>query len=102
MRGAAGVHVDLEVRETLHERAGRAGMVQMDVGQEQGARLLGEAREQRLHPALGARVDDRSAQVPCADHPFAALLEHVDELGLVRHLPKAIGAPPLNSHRELQ
>ena len=79
------MHPDLEVGKPLHERAGRARVVEVDVGQQQRARLLGEALEQRLDAALGPGIDDRAAQVPGADHPLAAALEHVDQLGVGGH-----------------
>ena len=78
MRRAPRVHVHLEVREPLDERAGRARVIEVDVRQQQRPRLLAEALEQRLDAALGSGIDDRPAQVPCADHALAAALEDVD------------------------
>ena len=41
MRGALVVHPHLQARKALHERPGCPGVVQVDMRQEQGLRLLG-------------------------------------------------------------
>ena len=79
MRRAPRVHADLEIGEPLDERAGRARVVEVDVGQQQRPRLLGEAGEKRLDAALGAGIDDRAAEVPGADHTLATELADVDK-----------------------
>ena len=59
MRRPDLVHVHAQVREPLDERARRAGVIEVDVGEEERARLALEAREQRLETRRGARIDDQ-------------------------------------------
>ena len=101
MRRAPRVHPDLEIREPLDERPGRARVVEVDVGQEQRPRLLGEAVEKRLDAALGAGIDDRATEVPGADHTLAIALEDVDQLASGAAIAGRLTAPPLNSYRDL-
>ena len=67
MRGAARVHRDAGVRQLLEQRAGAAGVVEVDVGEQhpvdRGARdALGvERREQVRHRERGAGIDERRA-----------------------------------------
>ena len=100
--GATSVHIHRELRKALHERAGRTRVIEVDMRQQQGPGLRGQAGEQGFHPALGTRIDDRPPQVPGADHPLAASLEHVDQSWRPGHGPKAIGGgSPLNCSCEL-
>ena len=83
VRRAALVDPHLELGEPLDERPRRAGVVEVDVGQQQRLRRLRSMlAEQRLHAALGPGVDERAAQVPAADHPLAADVAHVDQPGV--------------------
>ena len=69
--------------------AGRAGVIQMDVRQQQRARP--HVLEQRLDARCGPRIDHRAAHVIGADHAIATDVHDVDQL---RH-----EARPYNSHK---
>ena len=71
----------------LDERAGRAGVVEMDVRQEQRLGLVLEAVQQRLDAALGPGIDQRRAQLPAADHALAPEMADVDQPWLGAHDP---------------
>jgi hypothetical protein len=76
---AALVDPDLEVGPVAHERAGGAGVVEVDVRQQQRARLLvAERVEQRVDAGLGTGIEDHVVDLPRADHVFAALVADVD------------------------
>src|SRR5690348_7343024 len=79
MRRTFRVYPDLELRKALYERAGRTRVVQVNMREKQRLRLRGEALQKRLHAAFGARIDDRTPQVPGADHALAVELMNVDQ-----------------------
>ena len=79
MRGPHVVHVDLELGIALAEHAGGAGVVQVDVREEQRVRLDStQAVDQGLDAGRRARVDDHAVDLVGADHPVAAQVQHVD------------------------
>ena len=81
MRGAALVHVHLEVGPAAHQRPGRAGVVEVDVGEQQRPRrVVTERFHQGLHRRLRPRIDEHVADLPAADHPLAAEVTDVDGL----------------------
>ena len=74
---------DLEVREAAGQDAGRAGVVEVDVREEELPRLGLEPLEKRLDRRAWSRVDDHARpHLPRADHAVAAEMHGVDE---VRH-----------------
>ena len=78
MRRPDLVHVDLQLREAPAEHAGRAGVVEVDVGQQQRARVgRPELVEQRLDAGRGARVDDQAAHLVGADDPVSSQVHDV-------------------------
>ena len=79
VRRAALVHVDRHVRPAAQERAGGARMVEVDVCQQDRARLeVAEGGKQRLLRRLRARVDDHAVELVDADDPLAAEMADVD------------------------
>ncbi len=69
MGRAALVYVDLEVGPAPHQGAGRGGVVEVDMGQQQRPRaLVAERLEEGLQRGLRPRVDQRVADLPAADH----------------------------------
>ena len=65
--------------QLAHERAGRAGVVEVDVRQQQRARLLvAERVEQRVDARLRAGVDEHVVDLPAADDVLAAEVVDVD------------------------
>jgi hypothetical protein len=71
------------LREALHQRAARAGVVEVDVGQRQHPRRVGlEHRKQPVEAAAGTGIDDDLADTPGADDLGAPQVKQVDELGL--------------------
>ena len=78
--GAAPVDVDGQLREAPHQAARGARVVEVDVGEQEGAWLLAaESRQQRPHAQLGPGVDQDSVQLPAADHPRVAQMLDVDQ-----------------------
>ena len=79
--GRAGlVDVDLELREAPAEHARGAGVVQVDVGEQEGARLgATEPVDQRVEAGSGARVDDHAIQLVGADDPVTPQVKDVYE-----------------------
>src|SRR5829696_1428061 len=79
VRRPALVHVDGHVGPAPHQRAGRAGMVEVDVGEQDRARpLVAERLQQRLLRRLRARVDEHPFDVPAADDLLVAQVPGVD------------------------
>ena len=79
MRGAQVVHVDLQLGIALAEHAGGARVVQVDVRQEQRARLeRAEAVDQGFERRGGPGIDDHAVDLVGADHPVPAQVQHVD------------------------
>ena len=78
--GAALMHVDLKVRATPHERSARAGVIEMNVGQQQRTRsLIAERRQQRRQAGRRPRIDEHVADLPAADHALAPQVQTVDQ-----------------------
>ena len=73
------MHPHLQLGEALDKRPRRARVIQVDVREEESARLGLERGEERLESALRSGVDERAAQVPAADYALAAALEDVNE-----------------------
>jgi hypothetical protein len=95
---ATFVHVDLERREPAHECAGGAGVVEMDVCEQEGLGLVGlHPLEQGLDAALGTRIDDRPADLPGADDVLDAPMANVDQAG---HGPPGGSLQPLKEFPE--
>ncbi len=79
MARAALVDPYLEVRELAHERARRARVVEVDMRQQQRARLLvAERVEQRVGGRLRPGIDDDVVDLPGADDVLETLMEDVD------------------------
>ena len=79
VRCPALVDVDREVRPAAHQRARRAGVVEVDVRQQQRARLQAvQRRQQRVLADARARVDQDPVDLPAADHLLVPLVLHVD------------------------
>ena len=73
------VHVDAQVGERPHERAGRPGVVEVDVGEQQRAWLAVRDRvHERGDRGLGPGVDEHVAGLPAADHAVVAEVVQVD------------------------
>ena len=75
------MHVYAKLREPLDERARGAGVIEMDVGEEERARLALEAREQGLKTRRGTRIDDQAVQFVGADDAVAPQMHAVDQVG---------------------
>ena len=79
VRRAALVDVDRQVGPAAHERAGRAGVVEVDVGRAGRPRALAaEGREQRVLAGLRARIDEHAVDLPAADDVLLAEVHDVD------------------------
>ena len=79
VRRAALVHVDRQGRPAAHQRPGHARVVEVDVGEQQRARLGAvQRRQQRLLGHARARIDQHAVDLPAADHLLAPLVQHVD------------------------
>ena len=84
---AALVDPDLGLRPAPHERAGGAGMIEVDVRQQDRARhALAERGDQRLRAALRPGIDDHVVLRRAADDALAAEVVHVDQLEIRRPL----------------
>ena len=87
MRRAALVHPHLELGEALDERAGGAGVVEVDVRERQHARaLVAERLEQRRDRRAGPAVDQHVADLEHRDHPRVAAVVDVDRPNRRIHL----------------
>jgi hypothetical protein len=76
---AALVHPHLGIGPAAHERAGRSGVVEVDVGEQDLRRLpVAELGEQRLDRRLGPRVDDRVLDLPASEHERDAEVVEID------------------------
>src|SRR5262249_8468864 len=96
VRRAALVDPYLQLRPAAHERPGRAGMVEVDVGQQQHAlHVVAERRKQRLVARLGADVEQHVADLVTADAVGDALEHDVDLAG---HRVQ-VGHPPHHTIR---
>src|SRR5215212_9109722 len=79
MWSADPVNVYDELREAPRQSAGRAGVVEVDVRQQQGPGLpVAESLEQGLHAGGRARIDHEPVHLVGADHPVAAQVHDVD------------------------
>jgi len=79
VRRAALVHPHLELGEALDERAGSAGVVEVNVCEREDARaLLTERVEQRLDRRAGPAVDQDVADLEDGDHARVAAVVDVD------------------------
>ena len=88
--GAALVHPYLEAGKARGERARRAGVVEVDMGERQRPGLKAvELAEQGLERRGRAGVDEYVAHPPAADHPLASEVANVDRAELLAHC----GAP---------
>ena len=82
MRRADLVHVDLQLGEAPAQHPGGAGVVEVDMGQQEGARLgRPELLQQRLHAGAGARIDDEAVHLIRADHPVSSQVHDVNGTG---------------------
>ena len=82
MRRAHIVDVYTQPREAAHEHPRRAGVVEVDVGQEQRPRLSAQPLEQRVEARRGARIDDHAVELVGGDY---AVVAEVHEVDLVDH-----------------
>ena len=79
MRGAAFVDPDLDIGPEAGERARRAGVIEMDVGERDRARAPPpETLEQRRDARGRAGVDQDVADDPRTDHVRPIELKNVD------------------------
>jgi hypothetical protein len=79
VRRTALVHVHREVRPATHQRARRARVVEVDMGEQEGLRAhAGKPREQRLLARLGPRVDEDAVDLEAGDHLLAPAMQDVD------------------------
>ena len=79
MRRAQLVNVDLHVGPALQQRAGRAGVVEMDVGQQHRAwplvaQRVQQDRQRRARPW----VDQHVVHLPAPDHALATEVHDID------------------------
>ena len=81
MRRADLADVDAELGKAADEGAGGAGVVEMDVGEQQALRLPLEGLEQGLEAGGRPRIDQRLAEVPAADRAIDAEVTAVDQPG---------------------
>ena len=80
--------VDRQVGPAAHERARRARVVEVDVGQQQRARALAaEGGEQRVLAGLRAGIDQQAVDLPAADHVLVAEVLDVDGSHALRRYP---------------
>ena len=94
---------DLEVGPAAHQRPGRAGVVEVDVGQQQRARRLAAKRlDQRLHRRLGPGVDEHVAHLPAADNALAPQVADVDrpDVHVAAGEPTPVESHPMSAARE--
>ena len=69
----------------------------MDVGEEERPRLALEARQQGLEARRGARIDDHPVHLVGADHPVAAQVHDVDQIGHRDEATRRVIRPRLES-----
>jgi hypothetical protein len=82
VRGAALVHVDLDIGPAPQQGAGAAGVVEVDVGEQNGARgIAAERVDDPAQARLGPGVHQDVADLPAADHPLGAQVGDVDQTG---------------------
>ena len=82
VRRAALVDPYLEVRPAAHQRAGGARVVEVDVGQQQGARTSSPSASSSVCVGgLGAGIDEHVADLMSADAMRHTLEHHVDLAG---------------------
>src|SRR5262245_9386581 len=81
MTNASLVDVDRQIGPAPDHRAGSPGVVEMDVREENGSRLLVPHRlKHRLQRAARARVDQDPVDLPASDHPLPAEVPDVDQV----------------------
>ena len=74
------VDVDLQLRPALDQRAAGAGVVEVDVGQQQRAwPPVAERLEQGRQARGRARIDQHVIDLPAADHALATEVHEVDQ-----------------------
>ena len=77
--GSALVDVDLKPRPASHQSPGRRRVVEVDVGEQQGPRLLVcDRRQHGVDRGLRPGVDQRALDLPAADHVRASEMHDVD------------------------
>ena len=65
--------VDRQVRPAAHQRAGAAGVVEVDVGEQQRPRgPITERLQQLRQRGLRPRVDEDAIELPATDNPASA------------------------------
>jgi hypothetical protein len=73
------VDPDLDLGPQADERARRAGVIEVDVGQEQRTRhLVAQRLDQRAMARLGAGVHEHPVEGEAADDPLAAQVPDID------------------------
>ena len=78
VRRAALVHVHDDLRPPSHDRAGRAGVVEVDVREQQRPRgLVSQRLDQRLERGLRPWIDQHVAHPPAADDALAPEMTNV-------------------------
>ena len=87
VRRAHWMDVDLELRPALQQRTGRAGVVEVDVRQQQPARRAScESLEQLLEAGARTAIDQDVSADPRAEDARPPVVAQVDDLGLLsRH-----------------
>ena len=79
------VDIDRQIRPAPHQRAGRARVVEVDVGEEDRARgLTVQRREQRVLCRLRPGVDEDAVDLPAADDLLDSLVPDIDGAHMAR------------------
>jgi len=77
-----GVIVDPGPASCVDTLIDRPGVVQVDVREQEGARLdVPEALEQRLDAGRRARIHDQPVDLVCTDHPVSSQVHDVNGTG---------------------
>ena len=94
----AGVDVDLQLRPACHQRPGRAGVVEMDVGQQQRSRgLVAQSLEQLWQAGTGAAVHEHVPAQPRPHRPRAPVVAQVDDARVHLSRPRRRGRSTLST-----
>ena len=78
MRRADLADVDPQLRKASRQHSGGAGVVEVDVGEQQCSRFDLEGIDPVVERRRGTRIDDQPAQLVRRDHPVAAEVHDVD------------------------